>query len=59
MASASSAAQWQKGKNDDVLETVEIDPQLAASLGFPEGAIVSGCFVSMRYLKCNLGGTQS
>ncbi|KIJ51215.1 hypothetical protein M422DRAFT_223669 [Sphaerobolus stellatus SS14] len=41
MASASSIAQWQSGgRTADRLETVEIDPQLAASLGFAEGSTV-------------------
>lgn len=40
MASASSLAQWQSqaGRRDGVLETLEIDPQYAAALGFAEGA---------------------
>lgn len=37
LASSSSLAQWQNNSKGDVLETLEIDPQFATSLGFPEG----------------------
>ncbi|KAF8515366.1 AAA-domain-containing protein [Hysterangium stoloniferum] len=37
LVSSSSFAQWQSG-SDEALETVEIDPQLASSLGFAEGS---------------------
>lgn len=41
MASSSSLAQWQNGvRAGDALETVEIDPQFASSLGFAEGSTV-------------------
>ena len=41
MASSSSLAQFQNGiRAGDTLETVEIDPQLASSLGFMEGSTV-------------------
>lgn len=39
MASASSLAQFQAGEKG--LETIEIDPQFAGSLGFSQGDIVS------------------
>ena len=49
LASASSLAQWQQRvssssastERDASFETVEIDPQLAASLGLPENTVVS------------------
>ena len=41
LASSSSLAQYQNGmRAGDALETVEIDPQLAGSLGFMEGSTV-------------------
>lgn len=40
MASASSLAQWNSGRAEGALETVEIDPQFGAALGFAEGAVV-------------------
>ena len=41
MASSSSLAQFQNGiRAGDALETIEIDPQLASSLGFVEGSTV-------------------
>lgn len=48
MASASSLAQWNSGRAEGVLETVEIDPQFGAALGFAQGAVVRTRFVLVQ-----------
>ncbi|KAG8958543.1 Peroxisome biosynthesis protein pex1 [Tulasnella sp. 419] len=40
MAAASSLAMWNNSKSEGHLETLEMDPQFAASLGFSEGDTV-------------------
>ena len=41
MAASSSLARFQGGSGENALETLEIDPQFAGSLGFHLGDIVS------------------
>jgi hypothetical protein len=43
MASASSLSKWQHGAQAaaEALDTIEIDPQVAQSYGFKDGATVS------------------
>ncbi|CAG7848727.1 SubName: Full=Probable PEX1-peroxisomal assembly protein-peroxin {ECO:0000313/EMBL:CCA69948.1} [Serendipita indica DSM 11827] len=40
LASASSTARWGSKGGDESLDTVEVDPQLCASLGFNEGDVL-------------------
>jgi peroxin-1 len=44
MVSASSLAHFNSTSSDNILETVEIDPQYAEGLGFKEGDVVSTYF---------------
>jgi hypothetical protein len=46
MASTSSLSKWQQGAQAaaEALDTVEIDPQVAQSYGFKDGATVSYLF---------------
>lgn len=48
MAASSSLARFQGGSSESALETIEIDPQFAGSLGLHLGDVVS--------LKFTLGG---
>ena len=58
MVSASSLARFNSSSSDHSLETVEIDPQYAESLGFKKGDVVSTCFFlspSTHTLKVEVG----
>lgn len=50
MASASSLSKWQHGAQAaaEALDTIEIDPQVAQSYGFKDGATV-GCLLLRLY----------
>ena len=50
MVSASSLARFNSSSSDHSLETVEIDPQYAESLGFKKEDVVSTCFFSFPLL---------
>ena len=54
MVSASSLAHFNSSSSDHSLETVEIDPQYAESLGFNKGDVVSTCFFLIPFVSYTL-----